>query len=477
MSLLFEGQSKTMIMRRIRPVGALLLGATTLAAVCLTSGDAVDAQKLPADRLDNWHQWRGPAANGTAPKADPPVEWGPEKNIKWKTAIPGEGQSTPIVWNDKIFILSAVKTDKKVERKAAAEAEPERPRRRGRRRRRRSPPPTNLYQYVVTCVDRATGQEKWRKVAIEELPHEGRHRTSSFASLSPTTDGKHLYASFGSRGTYCFDLDGNLVWKRDLGDMRVRNRFGEGTSPVIYGDSLIHLWDHEGDSFIVCLDAKTGKDRWRVERDEPTTWDTPLIVEHGGVTQVIANGTKRTRSYDLATGKLLWECGGQAANPIACPVAKDGVVYCMTGHRGFAVVAIPLDSRGDVTEKVKWKRTDSGPYVASPLLYDDYLYYGKNRQAILSCVSAKTGEPHFNLKRLPDMRDMYASPIGAKDRVYLTGRNGTTVVLKKGPQFEILATNKLDETIDASPVAVGKELFLRGEKHLYCIANSPVAKQ
>jgi len=357
-----------------------------LALLLFFTGPAV-GQDLGEERLDNWHQWRGPNADGTAPRGDPPIEWNESKNVKWKVEIPGEGKSTPIVWKNKIFVLTAIKTDQRAKRRGGSQDTGRDRRRPGRRP---AAPPTDVYEFVVICLDRATGKQIWKRVANEAVPHEGRHATASFASPSPMTDGKRLYVSFGSRGLYCYDLAGTLKWKRDLGDMRIRNQFGEGASPVVHGDSLVQIWDHEGDSFIACLDAKTGQDRWRVARDEVTTWNTPLVVKHDGVTQVVINGKNRARSYDLATGKLLWECGGQASNPIACPVARDGVVYCMTGHRGYAVYAIPLSARGDITgtDRVVWKRDDSGPYVASPLLYDDLLYFSKSRNSILSCVDA-----------------------------------------------------------------------------------------
>ena len=335
-----------------------------------------------------------------------------------------------------------------------------------------TPTPTTIYQFVILCLDRETGKTIWQKVANEEVPHEGHHPSHGYASASPTTDGQYLYASFGSRGLFCYDLDGNFQWKRDLGDMRTKIGLGEGTSPVLHGDSLIVNWDHEGDSFIACLDAKTGEQKWRVHRDEDTTWATPLVVEHDGSTQVVTNARNRTRSYDLATGKLMWECGGQVGNPIPSPVTLDGTVYCMTGFRGFALHAIPLDAEGDITdsEKIAWRRNDAAPYVASPLLYDDLLYFTKGRTGILFCVNAKSGEVNYSNKRLPGINVLYASLAGAAGRVYIAGRDGTTVVLKHGPEYEVLSTNQLDEGIDASPVIVGSQLFLRGQKHLYCIA-------
>jgi outer membrane protein assembly factor BamB len=256
--------------------------------------------------------------------------------------------------------------------------------------------------------------------------------------------------------------------------MKIKVGFGEGISPVLHGGSVVVNWDHEAGSFIVSLDAATGEEKWRQTRDEGTTWATPLVVEHEGVTQVVVNGTKKVRSYDLATGKLIWECGGQTMNAIPTPFALEGKVYCMSGYRGNALYAIKLNSKGDVsssTEQVAWKRTDAGPYVASPLLHDGLIYLTKERQAILVCVDARTGDIKYGPQRLPEMDTVYASLLGAGGRVYVASREGTTVVLKAGPKYEVLATNKLPEPIDASPVAVGKQLYLRGAKNLYCIES------
>jgi outer membrane protein assembly factor BamB len=253
--------------------------------------------------------------------------------------------------------------------------------------------------------------------------------------------------------------------------MQTRNGFGEGTSPALHGNTLVVTWDHEGDSAIFALDARNGDILWRKERDEPTTWATPFIVEYEGTTQVITNGTRRVRSYDLATGKLLWECGGQAVNPIPSPVSMDGLVFVMTGYKGYAVYAIPLSSRGDITDsdKTAWKRTDAGPYISSPVLKNGTLYFTKSRDAILYSVDALTGEKKIDGKRIPHLGTLYASPVAAEGRIYFTDRDGTTVVIKAGPELDVLATNRLPEVIDASPALVGEQLFLRGDQHLYCI--------
>ena len=255
--------------------------------------------------------------------------------------------------------------------------------------------------------------------------------------------------------------------------MQTKLGFGEGTSPVLHGDSLIVNWDHEGDSFITSLNTENGEPRWRVSRDEGSTWSTPLVVEHDGVTQVITNAKNRTRSYDLTTGRLVWECGGQESNPIPSPIARDGRVYCMTGFRGYALYAIPLDAHGDLTDsnRVAWRRNDAAPYVASPLIYDNFLYFTKERRGILSCVDATTGKDVYSNQRLSGISTLYASLTGAAGRVYITGRSGTTLVIKQGPKYEVLAINSLDDGVDASLAIVGRQLFLRGQKHLYCIAR------
>jgi outer membrane protein assembly factor BamB len=430
-------------------------------AVCVAGATSRAADDVVPDRLDNWHQWRGPLATGVAPKGDPPLKWDEKTNIKWKVEVPGRGTSTPIVWKDQVFLLTAIDTGK-----AAAPADIPK---RDERFDTKTKPPTTYHQFVVLALDRKTGQTRWKQTATEQVPHEGHHPTHSYAAGSPMTDGKFLYVSFGSRGIYCYDLDGKFQWKRDLGRMHTRFGWGEGTSPVIHGDAVVVNWDQEADSFIACLDAKTGQNRWKLNRDEPTSWATPLVVPHKGKDQVVVNGHKRVRSYDLANGKVIWECGGQTLNAIPCPVIRDGMAICMTGYRGSATRAISLDSTGDVTDKVAWRYDRGTPYVPSPLLVGDRLYFTQANTDVLTCLDAVTGKPLVERERLPNLKALYASPVAAADRIYFTGRDGTTVVIKRADKIEILATNRLPEGIDASPAIVGKQLFLRGEKHLYCI--------
>lgn len=414
----------------------------------------------------NWHQFRGPLASGVAPQGNPPTEWSETKNVRWKAEIPGVGSSTPIVWNDKVFLLTAIETDR---------ADPALPEPKDQPMRQFGIVfPHKFHQFVVLCLDRATGKPLWQRTATELVPHEGVHPDNDFASATPITDGKRLWVSFGSRGVYCYDLDGNKIWEKDFGDLQTRLSFGEGSSPALHGGTLVTTWDHDGQSFIIAQDAGTGEVRWRKDRDEKSAWATPLIIEGNGRTQVITNASTKVRSYDLATGEVLWECGGQVGNVTPAPVANNKLVFCMSGYRGSALYALPLDQSGDLTDsdKIVWKASRGTPYIPSPLLYDNRLYFTQSNDGLLTCLDAATGKELIDRTRLPEIRKIYSSPVGAAGRVYLTSREGTTLVIKHADMFEVLATNKLDEPIDASAAIAGKELFLRGTKHLYCLAEN-----
>ena len=437
-----------------------------------------------SDFKKSWSQWRGPEMTGVAPYGEPPVEWGEDKNIRWKIEIPGKGHASPIVWDDKIFVSTAIETDTIVEsQKVETEQQSTEPQR--GRRGRGGAKPTKAHKFVIFAIDRQDGKTLWQQTAREELPHEGTHAEGSWASNSPVTDGEHVYAYFGSRGLYCYDMQGNPVWEKDLGDMNTKRSFGEGSSPALYGNAIIVNWDHEGQSFIVALDKKTGEELWKVDRDEATSWATPIVVEHDGKPQVIISATNRIRSYDLATGKQIWECGGMTANVIPTPVVANGIAYFASGFRGNALLAIRLDmftsftddfvlrASGDITDSdaIVWRHDKDTPYAPSMLLYEDTLYFLLTNNGFLSCFDAKTGQEHYSRQKLEGISDTFVSPVGAQERVYLTGSNGTTLVIKRGPKFEILATNSLDDNFTASPAIVDKEIYLRGHKYLYCIAQ------
>jgi outer membrane protein assembly factor BamB len=334
-------------------------------------------------------------------------------------------------------------------------------------------PPSREQELTVLAVARRSGEILWRTSVRTGRPHESTHETGSWASASPVTDGRRVWAFFGSGGVYALDVEGRVLWQRDLGDMRVLHGHGEGSSPALHGDTLVVNWDHEGDSFLIALDARSGEERWRVPREEPTSWSSPLVVEHGGKTQVVVAATRRVRGYDLATGRLVWECGGLSGNVVATPVAADGLVYAANSYETRNLLAIRLDAaRGDVTGSpaVAWERHSDTPYVPSPSLFDETLCFLKHYQNVLTCVNAKSGGPLAGPLRLEGIRNVYASLVGAAGRLYVVDLSGNAVVLRHGGAFEVLARNLLDDSFAASPAIAGRELFLRGDRNLYCIA-------
>jgi outer membrane protein assembly factor BamB len=424
----------------------------------------------------NWPQWRGPAGNGLVSEGNPPLEWSEKKNIKWKVQIPGSGHATPAIWENKIFILTAVPTDTAPPNAGTPAPQPA-PAESGGRRRGRGPGgaggrPTQAYAFTVLCLDRTTGKVLWERVARRDVPHQTIQTSNSYCSGSPVTDGERVYACFGSYGLYCYDLDGQPVWDKDLGKVSVT--FGEGSSPALSGDVLVVLQDNNGASYLYAFDKKTGRELWKKTRDEGSGWTTPYFVRHGGHTQVMVNGSNAIRAYDLATGELLWQCSGLGSNPIPMVVSDESTIYAMSGHRNGAALAIALGNSGDLTgtAAVRWKTDRGTPYVPSPLLYDGLLFFCQRNSAILTCLDAATGEPYYSEERLEGVSGVYASPVGINNRIYWPGQNGLTLVLEKSKDLKILARNKLDDGFDASPAVVGNELFLRGRSHLYCIASS-----
>ena len=450
-------------MRRISQLSALLVSLTFYVA---------------QTHADNWGHWRGESGNGISTTAQPPIEWSDTQNVKWKVAIPGRGSGSPAIWEDKVFVVTAVPTDGGTQQAAGettAAQQTDRPRRRGRRRGGdRSGPLPNL-AFKLLCFDRQNGDKLWEQTATVATPHQRTHSTNGFASASPCTDGHHVYAHYGSRGLYCYTMDGTLKWKRDdLGRMETRNSFGEGSSPTLVGNMIIVPWDHEGPSCLYALDKRTGKTIWQTDRDEPTCWATPLIVEYNGQQQIIMNGQNSARAYDLQTGTELWRCSGQTQRPVASPVVGDGLVFIGSGFRGSFLGAFRLGGRGDIEDSpnVAWTIERDTPDIASLLFSHNRLYFHKEKRGILSCVDAATGKPHYSAQRIPGLETIYASPIAAGGHVYLTSRNGNTVVIKDAEELQIVATNSVGETVDATPAPVDNELFIRGERHLFCIADN-----
>jgi outer membrane protein assembly factor BamB len=445
----------------------MLLARSSLTAITLILSFAthISAQSSDDARSQNWHQWRGPEATGVSRTAKPPLRWSEEKNIKWKVAIDGKGGGTPIIWGNKVFLLTAINTGKVDPTLPKPEDQPKRV--------FGIKFPNTTYRFVVLCLDRETGNELWRHTATERVPHEGTHNDNDFAPASPMTDGKRLYCWFGSAGLYCFDLDGNKLWERNLGKAYVGASLGEGCSPVVYDGRVVIVRDHARQSSIEVLDARTGTTQWKKDRNEPNAWATPLVLTHSGKTQVITAASNAVRSYDLENGEIIWQCSGLTGNVTPSPVVGGDVVYCMSGYQGYSVLALPLSATGDISksDKIVWSKRRGTPYVASPVLYDGMLYFNQSNQAILTCLDSRTGETIMDRTRLNGISNIYASPVGADGRIYITGRNGTTLVLQRSKDLTVLAKNTLDDRVDASAALAGDQLFLRGNNFLYCIAE------
>ena len=401
---------------------------------------------------DNWGHWRGPTGNGVALHGTPPTEWSSTKNIKWKVELTGRENSSPVVWETRVFVTTA-----EILEPAGEGTLPK-------------------LAFKLQCYDRTDGRLLWEKTSAIVRPHQAVHNTTGFASASPCTDGEFVYAHFGSQGLYCYTLTGDLVWKRDdFGKMETLNNFGEGSSPTLAGDTILVPWDHQGPSALYALDRRTGDTLWKQDRDEPTGWATPLVVEHEGRKQVIMNGQNFARSYDLKTGEELWRCTGQTVRPVASPVAANGLVYVGSGFQGAFMGAFRLDGKGDIegSNHVAWVIKEDMTDMASPLLTSGRMFFHKKKTALLSCINPTSGEFHYTATRLPGLGDTfaYASPVAAGGHVYLTGTNGTTVVITDADELKVVATNSLDEFIGGTPAPVDNELFIRSEKHLFCIAE------
>lgn len=415
----------------------------------------------------NWPQWRGPMHTGAAPLGQPPVEFSETQNLKWKTVIPGKGHATPIVWGDKIILATSVPTEEKATSGSTGGQQGETAGPMGAMR------SEFIHEYRVLLIDRHDGKILWEKSVAREMPQEGTHELGSWASNSPCTDGELIFAYFGSRGIHCLDFNGNILWQKDFGQLNKHMSFGEGESPYLYKERLFIQWDHNGESFLVALNKKTGKELWRAAREEITSWATPLVIEVNGRAQVVTSAPNQVRSYDAETGELLWTATGMTRNTIPNPVYGDGILYLASGFRGSALMAIdPSKAKGDITgsEAILWSYNQDTPYTPNLLLMNERLYFLRVNNGFLTCLDAKTGEVIYSKEKLEGISTLFSSPTGADGKIYIASK-GVVLVLKAGDHFELLASNPLDDDFHASPVIVGRDLILRGFNSLYCFSE------
>jgi outer membrane protein assembly factor BamB len=416
----------------------------------------------------NWSQWRGPDGTGLSPETDLPTEWSTGKNIKWSAAIAGRGHSSPIVWEDKIFLTTDVEGDnvegaKAVEHKMGGQifVHPD------------SVGANRKHTFKVLALDRKTGKILWDQTAYQGTVYDNRHRKGSYAAPTPVTDGTHVYAWFGGEGDglYCYDFAGKLSWKTAVG--KIANvGMGPGSSPVIYENVVILQCDEdEGkNSFIVALDKKSGKEVWKTPRKVQISWSTPLIVKTAQRTELITSGNETVISYDPKTGKELWQAKGHGSNAIPSPLAGHGMVFVYAGFPAKKTMAIKLGGAGDISEtsNIVWRYEKGTAYVPSSILYGDYIYLMSDR-GILTCLDAKTGKLIYEGGRIPVPATFTASPVAFAGKIMLTSEDGDTYVIKAGPKFEVIATNSIAEPVYASPAISDGMIFIRGEKNLYCI--------
>jgi len=374
----------------------------------------------------HWPQWRGPFFNGLA-RGDAPTDWNDTKNIKWKANIPGRGFSTPVIWGDRIFLTTAVPTGKPAAQPTVTDQAST------TRRVPGDTGPQAEQRFDVLCLDRRTGKLLWQKTAKVAVPHEGYHRVyGSFASNSPSTDGRYVYVSFGSRGIFCYDFNGKLIWEKDLGvQMKMRLAFGEGSAPLLMADRLIAVFDHESGSFIVALDKRTGKELWRLADGVDVKIPTPIVAND------------------------LYFLGGGSS------------------HERHSFLAVRAGVRGEIklsetdAKNIAWQNTQIKPHIVTPIVYRDYLYVCTDN-GIVSQYQAKTGEPTFRA-RLGSGGSFSASPVAADGKLYFFSEDGDVFVIKADSKFELLARNAMGEVVMATPAIGGNMIIVRGQNHLFGI--------
>ena len=547
-----------------------------LSALCLVVGMSGFGAFVHAAE---WPQFRGPGGNGQSDEAKLPTEWGPDKNVQWKVKLPGTGWSSPVVWGNKVFVTSAVTDQQRVPqpfgggggfggrppggrpegtRPEAARPEAGRPEAQQNEANQSQPPrpnaqpqpgaqqpgspprrpggfgggfgggggfgrgaqaPNELYRFEVHCLDLATGKTLWKQLALEAKPRIPTHSTNTYASETPIVDGQRIYAYFGMTGLFCFDMEGQPLWKKDLGAYPMVMGWGTGSSPVLEGERLFVQCDNEEKSFLVALDKKTGEESWRVPREDRSGWSTPYIWRNKVRTELVTIGSEKTCAYEPATGKLLWELTDLGGRNNATPVGNDELLYVgssgggggfggpggggpggggpggggpgggggfggrpgggfgMAGGASGALVAVKAGAEADITLKnnetsnagVAWKRMRAGPSMASPLVYRGYIYILEQRGGMISCYDAKTGEPAYARTRIQNARGFTSSPWASDGKVYCLDDNAQTYVIAAGPEYKLLGSSALEEMCWSSPAIADGRLLLRTAEHLYCI--------
>lgn len=472
----------------------LLLSLVLSASVIALSSNAAD-----------WPGFRGPDGSGVSSEKDLPTEWSTSKNVAWKAKIAGTGWSQPIVWGDKVFVTSAV-TEKQPRPSAGGFGGG------GGGFGKGGPPmgkggfgkggfgggggaPTAVYKWEITCLDRETGKEVWKKLAVEKKPSIPTHGTNTYASETPVTDGERIYVYFGMTGLFCYDFNGELVWKKDLGSHSMTMGWGTGSSPVLDGDRLYIQCDNEEKSFLIALDKKKGDELWKITRSDRSSWCTPFVWKNKDRTEIVTAGTGGLKSYNPADGKLLWEIkassggggggggggfGRGGGTVSASPVAGEEMLFAGWGAGAGAsgpLYAVKPGAKGDISLKsgetsnefIAWSNSRGGPGMASPLIYKGHLYTLDQRGGTISCYDAKTGKSVYSKERISGAGGFTSSPIAHDDKIYCLDDAGAMHIVQAGESFKVLGKNGIGEMCWSSPAIAQGAIFVRGLDTLYCI--------
>jgi len=432
---------------------------------------------------NNWPSFRGANADGLALSCNTPATWNLEKsqNILWKTALPGLGHSSPVIWGNKLFVTSAINQSKPAALKVGLYGDPG------------SAEDNEAQQWKVYCLDKQTGALLWEKVAREGLPKQKRHTKATHANCTVATNGKNLVAFFGSEGLYCYDLNGELRWQKDLGTLRtspvvyndapdpqgVDLEWGFASSPVIYGNRVFVQCDILTNGLVAALDLTDGKEIWRTKRDDTATWSTPTVCTEGSRAQLLVNGWKHMGGYDLETGKEIWKMSGGGDCPVPTPLVWNGLIFLTSAHGPRRpLYAVRTDASGDVSLRdgaatnkfVAWSALRGGAYMQTPLVYGDYLY-SCHLDGILSCYEARTGKQMYKERLGSGSGGYTASPVAANGKIYFASEQGSVYVVKPGPQFTVLATNQMEEVCMATPAISDGTIFFRTQGHVVAIGE------
>ncbi len=405
---------------------------------------------------DNWPGWRGPTANGISAEKGFPAEWSPTKNVAWKTPIPGRGRSSPIVWGDRVFLTADIDGDILPGAKPPIHLlegkEFLHPDSQGANR---------AHQLVLLSLDRKTGRILWQKTAYSGQVYDDRHKAGSYAAPTPITDGRSIFAYFGSEGLFAFDYDGKLLWTFKPGPIKTIG-MGPGTSPILDGDRLLLQCDNseEKKSYVIALDKKTGKTLWRVDRPVNITWNTPLLVNGA----LLTAATEKVIAYDPKTGKQLWEAPGIKGNAVPSPVSGNGIAVVSAGYPDKYAYAVGAGG------KVLWTYAKGTAYVPSPIFYGPYVYLMTDK-GLLTCIEAASGAVVYEGKRPPIPATFLSSPVAYDGKILITSEDGDSFVMQAGPDHKVLATNSIGEPVLSSPALSKGMLFIRGKDHLFAIAT------